>query len=93
MNVKTPTQVVDEQLAAYNARDIDRYYKLSSAGVMVHSLGDGKILMQGIESLRVSYQALFAESPGRNATVTSRIQIDDSVIHEEQESNLLKAKL
>ena len=75
--------VVDRQLAAYNARDIDTFMACYTADCAVED-GSGASIMSGHAEMRPRYQLLFASSPNLHCDITSRICIGDYVIDEER---------
>ena len=78
-----PTDPIDEQLAAYNARDLERFLACYAPDVLVED-GSGTVLGQGIDAMRAAYSALFAGSPDLHADVLNRIRAGDFVIDEER---------
>ena len=80
------TDVVDAQIEAYRARDVERFlsYYADDASVV---LFDGTP-MRGNEVMREQYGKLFADSPGLNLTIASRMTAGDFVVDEEHVSGL-----
>jgi hypothetical protein len=78
---------VAEQLDAYNAGDIDRFLACYTADVRVED-GEGNLIMQGHDSMREQYAALFESSPELHARVLSRILVGNYVIDEEDTSGV-----
>lgn len=74
---------VQEQLDAYNARDLERFLACYHDDVIVEDSA-GTRLMEGAEALRATYDALFANSPELRADVRSRIRVGDFVIDDER---------
>jgi hypothetical protein len=66
------TDVVDAQIEAYRARDVERFlpYYADDASVV---LFDGTPMFAGKEVMREQYGKLFAGSPGLNLTIASRM--------------------
>jgi uncharacterized protein (TIGR02246 family) len=75
--------VVDRQVAAYNARDVDAFAACYADDVVVEEL-DGATLIEGIDDLRRVYGEFFAASPDLHADVRSRVVLGGTVIDEEQ---------
>lgn len=82
-----PVDPVEEQLAAYNARDLGRFLACYAPGVVVEDTS-GARLMDGREAMRATYAALFAESPDLHAEVVTRIRVGDFVIDEERVTSI-----
>ena len=78
---------VQEQLDAYNARDLERFLACYGEDAVVEDAA-GQRLMDGREALRATYGALFANSPELRAVVPTRIRVGDFVIDEERVTGL-----
>jgi hypothetical protein len=78
---------VQEQLDAYNARDLERFLACYAPEVVIED-GAGARLLEGIEAMRAAYRALFANNPGLRAEVPTRIRAGEFVIDEERVSGL-----
>ena len=76
---------VEEQLAAYNARDIERFIACYAPDVVIED-GAGDILMQGDGALRERYARLFERSSNLRAEVITRIRVGSWAIDEERVS-------
>ncbi len=74
--------VVQGQLDAYNARDIDAFVKTYSDGVEVHNFPNG-LRFQGLERMRQNYGDFFKNTPDLHCEIKNRIIIDNMVIDEE----------
>jgi uncharacterized protein (TIGR02246 family) len=77
--MSTTTEVIDAQLKAYRARDLEGFLAHFAHDVQVTDF-DGNVLMQGIEDLRANYEPLFANSPELTVEIKSRIDTGDFVI-------------
>lgn len=78
---------VQEQLDAYNARDLERFLACYAPDVVIED-GLGNCLMAGIDTLRLRYGELFALSPALHAVVVSRLRLGDYVVDEERATGL-----
>jgi hypothetical protein len=78
---------VQEQLEAYNARDLERFLACYAPEVVIED-GAGARLLEGIEAMRAAYRTLFASNPGLRAEVPTRIRAGEFVIDEERVSGL-----
>jgi hypothetical protein len=74
---------VQEQLDAYNARDLERFLACYDPGVVIEDAA-GRRLMEGREAMRAAYGALFAGNPGLRAEVATRIRAGEFVVDEER---------
>lgn len=75
--------VIDAQLKAYNARDIEAFLATYSEYVEVYEYGHDRPFAVGKDQLRVSYGAMFAKSPNLKAEVSKRIVQGHRVIDHE----------
>ncbi len=78
----TPEEVVQRQLNAYNARDIDAFLATYSDSVEVCNFPN-QLSMKGKEEMRVTYTGLFERAPNLHAEIKNRIVIGNKVIDEE----------
>ncbi|MBK9054617.1 MAG: nuclear transport factor 2 family protein [Chloroflexi bacterium] len=74
---------VEEQLQAYNARDLERFLACYTDDVRFED-GDSGLLYQGIEKMRENYGASFARFPQVDCRIETRIRIGNYVIDEER---------
>jgi hypothetical protein len=56
------TDVVDRQIAAFRARDLERFLGCYATDVKIRDF-DGNVLMDGPEAMRGQYGPLFRDSP------------------------------
>lgn len=67
-----PEAVVQRQLQAYNARDIDAFLATYSDDAELQTLGQNPDV-RGLDAMRRQYAALFAANPKLHCTITRRI--------------------
>ncbi len=79
---ESPAKIVQKQLDAYNARDIDAFMATYTNSVTVVNFPD-KELFKGQEKMRESYAAYFESTPDLNCKIVNRIVIGNKVIDEE----------
>ena len=79
---ETAEDVVNRQLDAYNARDIDKFVETYSEDIEIYDL-HGKMTMKGHEQLRERYAALFKNTPNLNCRIENRIKINNKIIDKE----------
>ncbi|MBL9112103.1 MAG: nuclear transport factor 2 family protein [Myxococcales bacterium] len=83
--MKTPTEVAQAQLDAYNAQDLDAHVAYFADDVKVADL-NGAVTIEGIEAYRARYAKVFAEFPENKAVLVNRITIGNVVIDHERVS-------
>lgn len=79
--------LVDQQLAGYNERDIDKFLAPYSDEVEVYTFPN-TLKYKGKENLRESYEGSFARLVNRKATITERIVYGSNVVDHEEITGL-----
>ena len=81
------TDVVDAQIEAYRAKDVERFlsHYADDASVV---LFDGTPMFADKQAMREQYGQLFAGSPDLHLTVASRMTAGDFVVDEEHVSGM-----
>ena len=76
------TDVVDAQIEAYRARDIERFlsHYAEDASVVMF---DGTVMLDGRAAMREQYGKLFANNPDLQITIASRMAAGEFVVDEE----------
>lgn len=77
------TDVVDRQIAAYQARDLDAFLTLYAKNVRIRQF-DGSVMVSGLDGMRGFYEPLFRDSPTLGARILHRIAALGYVIDEEE---------
>jgi hypothetical protein len=77
-----PEIIVQRQLDAYNARDINAFINLYAEDVKIYNLS-GELRTDGIEKMRISYTDYFESTVDLNCVLKNRIVIGNKVIDEE----------
>ena len=80
--MSSTTDLIDAQLAAYRARDLETFLTFYSDEVIIRDV-DGNVLMQGVQGMREFYGPLFDNSPDLQVDTPRRIDFGDFVIDEE----------
>jgi uncharacterized protein (TIGR02246 family) len=80
--VTTAREVVDEQIDAYNRRDVDGFAACYAENATVVQ-PDGTLLATGRDEIRARYGELFQQSPDLRAEISNRIELGDIIIDEE----------
>jgi uncharacterized protein (TIGR02246 family) len=75
---RAATDVVQAQLEAYNAQDLEAFVATYANDVVV--VRGGKVVLQGREALRDSYRGMFAKYPKNRATIAERRTEGDRVV-------------
>src|SRR5690349_20381240 len=81
----TATDRVQAQVDAYNARDIDAFVAPYATDVVITDAAEHAI-MQGLDSIRQEYGALFDASPDLRAEILGRVSTEDWVVDHERVS-------
>ena len=81
-NAPSPSEIVQRQVEAYNARDLDTFVNLHSEDVELYALG-GDPILRGRDALRARYRDRFDASPNLHAHIASRIAHGDFVVDHE----------
>ena len=80
----TPESIVQQQVQAYNARDLDSFVGLYAGDAAIHKLLTGELVGQGEAYFRQRYQERFTSSPDLQATIHDRLVLGDFVIDWEE---------
>jgi len=76
------TDLIDGEIAAYRARNLDEFLSYYSADAAIRD-GDGNVLVKGEQEMREYYGTLFRSSPDLRLEIPRRIEFGDYVIDEE----------
>ncbi len=79
----TPATIVQRQVDAYNARDIDGFADFYAPDVEILGMPGGEVTLKGREALREKYGAFFRETPDLNCRVMTRTVSGEYVIDHE----------
>ena len=79
----TPEQLAQEQLDAYNARDIDAFLAPYSDSVEIYNFPN-QINGKGKENIRPGYANMFQNSPDLHCELVNRIVLGNTVIDQEK---------
>ena len=79
----SPETVVQRQVEAYNARDIEAFLSFFTDDVVIHRLPSGEIDSEGKDAVRIRYASRFADNPELHCTITQRIVHGDWVVDHE----------
>ena len=79
----TPEAIVQRNLDAYNARDIDRFMNDYADDIKLYNYPK-TMQSEGKERMRKRYDQLFNNTPDLNAVITKRIVQGNTVIDQEQ---------
>ena len=78
-----PVDVVQRQVDAYNARDIEAFLSFYAEDAQLARLATGEVLAAGHETMRETYAAMFEASPELDCSITSRTVSGNMVIDHE----------
>lgn len=79
---KTPEQIVQEQVEAYNSRDIEAFLSFYSEDVKLYTYPN-KLDSDGKAAMREGYASFFKNAKVLNCKITKRIVTKNIVIDEE----------
>lgn len=82
-------QVVQNQLEAYNERDLERFVTYYSPEITFHDLPSGELVVSGLEQMRKRYAVRFA-NPDLHCFIANRMVIGDFVIDSEEIVGILE---
>ena len=77
-----PADIVQGQLDAYNAQDLDAFCAFYADDAVLAGYG-GAVTAQGLPAIRERHAQLFAEFPQNKAEVRNRIVVGSTVIDHE----------
>ena len=80
----SPAEVVNAQLDAYNARDIDAFAATYAEDVCVYRMPHAKLVFRGKAQIVEQYGGKTFKSPGLHAQVLGRLVIGNKVIDHER---------
>ena len=75
--------IVQAQLEAYNAQDLDGYCAFFAEDVVVADL-NGAVTTRGLEAYRTRYDGVFKQFPQNKAELLNRIVVGSTVIDHEK---------
>ena len=81
-DTKTAEDIVNVQLEAYNARDIDIFVATYSEDIEIFN-SKGVMTMKGHKQLRDRYDTLFKNTPNLHCRIVNRIKINNKIIDNE----------
>ncbi|WKN44597.1 nuclear transport factor 2 family protein [Tunicatimonas pelagia] len=79
---ETVEEIVQRQLDAYNARDIDAFMDTYADSIALYSFPN-ELRTKGKEAMRTTYSQLFERTPNLYAEIKNRIVIGNKVIDQE----------
>lgn len=80
---ETPEQLVQRQLNAYNARNIEAFLDTYAPDVKIYN-EKNELIMDGHEAMRTSYSKLFESAPNLHYELKNRMVINNKVIDHEK---------
>ncbi len=78
----SPFDVVDAQLEAYNAQDLESFCSFYADDAVLYTF-NGDVQTAGLEAIRVRHADLFAKFPQNKATLKGRYVLGQRVIDHE----------
>lgn len=77
---QTPREVVQNQLDAYNAKDINAFLEVFAAEAVAYNYGEKEPFIEGKSNFKMVYGQLFQSSPELHSEVISRQVIGNTVV-------------
>ena len=81
----SPVDVVDAQVVAYNAQDLEAFCACYAEDCVIADL-NGATTQSGMGALRERYATMFAQFPQNRARIVNRIAVGDIVVDHEEVS-------
>ncbi len=78
-----PADVVQRQVDAYNARDIDAFLSFYAEDVELMRHPSGEVFAHGLDQMRETYSAMFEASPELDCTIMNRTVSNGYVVDHE----------
>lgn len=79
----SPASIIQKQVDAYNARNIDSFVACHSHQVRLFTFGESKPFCDNIQHLREIYRDIFDNSPELHSQIINRIEMGDTIIDHE----------
>jgi hypothetical protein len=83
----SPIDVVQAQVDAYNARDVEAFAACYDENATVIA-PDGSVMMSGRDAITSIYAQLFSQSPDLHVALGTRLSAGDWVVDEEDVSGI-----
>jgi len=80
---KSPEEVVQQQLNAYNARDIEAFLATYSRDIQIYNFPDS-LRYSGLDQIERVYRRLFERTPALHAQIKNRMVLGNYVIDRER---------
>jgi hypothetical protein len=80
---QTPEQLAQEQLDAYNKKDIEAFLKPYDDNIIAYNFPDNSIMFKGKEEMRKIYSSMFTNYTDLHCTLLNRMVKDNTVIDHE----------
>jgi hypothetical protein len=82
IDVADPRAIVQEQVDAYNAHDLERFIACYAPTALILD-GQGARIYEGHDEMRAGYGPMMEQNPSMCAEIATRIQVGEWVIDEE----------
>jgi hypothetical protein len=84
---KTPREIADLQLVAYNTHDLEAFCALFAADAKLYNFGEDTPFISGIDEIRSMYADRFS-NPDLHCDVHKKLELGDIAIDKETVSGL-----
>lgn len=80
---RSPEQIIQEQVDAYNAHDLERFVGCYHDDVTMTRLPGGDVPIRDVDALRKAFGSLFSANPAVHVAILQRMVLDSIVIDHE----------
>jgi hypothetical protein len=78
-----PEYVVEKQVQAYNARDIDLFLSYYAEDAVIVRHPSGEVIARGRDAMRETYTGMFEKSPDLSCRILQRVLTSSMVVDHE----------
>ena len=82
--MKSPEQLIQQQVDAYNQRDLQAFTACFHQDIKLYNFGENAPYLSGMEALSSSYKEVFDLSPNLHATIDHRIVLGNTILDHER---------
>ncbi len=84
MSAPSPEEVVQGQVDAYNAKDVDRFLSFYSPDLVITELSTGRVIASGRDELRLLYTHVVSRTDDLRCQIVKRMALGKFVVDEER---------
>jgi hypothetical protein len=83
-NLLEPTDIIQQQLNAYNTRDLEAFLKPYDDNIEAYLYPDNKLAFKGKEAMRKIYSEIFKNTPNLHCELINRLTQGNKIIDKER---------